>query len=202
MFLSWWRRLVKKGSKVETASRRLSRRGSSKLRRQLWAEPLEDRTLLATSAFLSMPTNLSGNQGTTVTVPLSINHLFDAAGNQGLNAATVVLQVHGSNTAPVVADDDYAITHGQTFSSQTSGILSNDSDVDGDPLQPVLVSNVQHGALTLNADGTFLYTPDVGFTGSDSFTYKPNDHLADGAVATVTLTVTNQPPVATAAPSL
>jgi uncharacterized repeat protein (TIGR01451 family) len=52
---------------------------------------LEDRATPATSAFLSMPTNLAGNQGTVVTVPVSIGHLFDANGNQGLHSADVVL---------------------------------------------------------------------------------------------------------------
>src|SRR5262249_32962125 len=84
MFLTWWRALAKKlGSK--------RRRQWRRPRTRLWAEPLEDRTLPATSAFFNMPTTLTGNQGTVVTVPLSISHLFDAAGNQGLAAADVVL---------------------------------------------------------------------------------------------------------------
>ena len=52
--------------------------------------------------------------------------------------------------------------------------------------------------LTLNADGSFDYTPDADFNGDDSFTYFANDGQADSAPATVTITVNavNDPPVA------
>jgi hypothetical protein len=91
MVLSWWRSLVNKFSKAGASRGRRGRRSLPTYRRRLWAEPLEDRTLLATSAFYSMPTNLTGNQGTAVNVPLTIDHLFDANGNQGLSGADAVL---------------------------------------------------------------------------------------------------------------
>jgi uncharacterized repeat protein (TIGR01451 family) len=59
--------------------------------RRLRLERLEDRLALATSAFYSMPTNLTGTQGGSVTVPVTIDHLFDANGNQGLSSAVAVL---------------------------------------------------------------------------------------------------------------
>ena len=46
-----------------------------------------------------------------------------------------------------------------------------------------------NGTLTLNADGSFNYTPDPNFNGPDSFTYKTNDGLVDGNTVTVDLTV-------------
>ena len=77
-------------------------------------------------------------------------------------------------------------------------MLGNDTDVDGDTLTAVLVSGPAHGTLTLNADGSFTYTPDANYNGSDSFTYKANDGSADSNVATVSLTVSavNDAPVA------
>src|SRR6185436_12866659 len=71
--------------------------------------------------------------------------------------------------------------------------------VDNDPLTSVLVSDVSHGTLTLNADGSFTYTPDLNFNGVDSFTYRANDGTADSNVATVTINVTpvNDVPSAT-----
>ena len=69
-------------------------------------------------------------------------------------------------------------------------MLGNDTDADGDPLTATLVDDATHGELTLNADGSFSYTPETGFTGSDTFTYMANDGTADGNVVTVTLTVT------------
>jgi hypothetical protein len=47
-------------------------------------------------------------------------------------------------------------------------------------------------------NGSFTYTPDPGFFGVDSFTYKANDGELDSNIATVTITVnkTNTAPVA------
>jgi predicted outer membrane repeat protein/VCBS repeat-containing protein len=80
----------------------------------------------------------------------------------------------------------------------TDGILLNDTDVDGEPLHPFLVSGPSHGTLTLSPSGAFFYTPDPSFTGTDSFTYKANDGQLDSNVATVTITVmpVNVAPVA------
>ena len=52
------------------------------------------------------------------------------------------------------------------------GVLQNDSDGDGDALTAVLVSDVTSGVLTLNPDGSFSYTPNQDFAGSDSFSYR------------------------------
>ena len=56
------------------------------------------------------------------------------------------------------------------------------------------------GSLTLDADGSFSYTPDPDFYGVDSFTYVANDGVVDSNVATVTITVVsvNDAPVADA----
>src|SRR5207248_488803 len=48
-----------------------------------------------------------------------------------------------------------------------------------------------HGQLTLNPNGTFTYTPDSNFIGTDTFQYKANDGYLDSNVATVTITVSN-----------
>jgi VCBS repeat-containing protein len=78
-------------------------------------------------------------------------------------------------------------------------VLANDFDADGDALTAMRIQNVQHGLLQFNANGTFSYTPDDDFNGTDSFTYIVNDGLANSAEATVTFTVTpkEDPPTAT-----
>ena len=54
-----------------------------------------------------------------------------------------------------------------------------------------------HSTLTINPDGSFTYTPDVGFTGSDTFTYRVSDGLNDSAAASFTIAVNNdEPPTA------
>ena len=77
------------------------------------------------------------------------------------------------------------------------GVLSNDQDVDNDALTAQLVAGPSHGQLTLNANGTFTYTPNPNFTGTDSFTYKARDGQLESNVATVTLNIAaaNDPPV-------
>jgi VCBS repeat-containing protein len=79
-----------------------------------------------------------------------------------------------------------------------SGILTNDTDVDGDPLTAVLVGNVSHGVLNLNTNGSFTYLSATNYNGSDSFTYRANDGTTNGNLATVTINITpvNDPPVA------
>ena len=73
----------------------------------------------------------------------------------------------------------------------TVGVLANDTDPDlGDRLTAQLVTGPAHGALTLNKDGTFTYTPTVDFFGTDTFTYVANDSfLKPSNPATVTITV-------------
>lgn len=68
-------------------------------------------------------------------------------------------------------------------------MLGNDSDPDADSLSATLVSGPAHGTLSLNADGSFGYTPAANFNGSDSFTYQASDGSLASTTATVTLTV-------------
>ena len=52
-------------------------------------------------------------------------------------------------------------------------MLGNDSDADGDPLTAVTGgTRPASGVVMLNDDGSFTYTPDAGFVGTDSFTYR------------------------------
>ncbi|OFZ65723.1 MAG: hypothetical protein A2V79_04530 [Betaproteobacteria bacterium RBG_16_56_24] len=64
-------------------------------------------------------------------------------------------------------------------------------------LKPLLASHIvdapTHGALAVNADGTFSYTPDLDYFGSDSFSYRLSDGPLDSNLATVNLTVTPVP---------
>jgi VCBS repeat-containing protein len=76
-----------------------------------------------------------------------------------------------------------------------NGVLANDSDPDGATLTAVVESQPSYGSMQLNSDGSFTYTPNGSFTGSDSFTYEAYNDTAYSAVATVMLT---SGPVATA----
>ena len=84
--------------------------------------------------------------------------------------------------------------------AQGIGVLGNDSDPNGDALSAVLVGGPSNAAsFTLNANGSFTYTPTANFSGTDSFTYRANDGTSNSNVATVTITVNpvNDAPVNT-----
>ncbi len=116
-------------------------------------------------------------------------------GKAGSNVATVVIAVVPVNDAPVAVDD--AVTTDEDIALSGS-VLGNDNDPDGDKLTAQLIDGPQHGALLFNADGTFTYTPEADFNGTDKFTYQTNDGSVDGNVATVVITVNpvNDPPIA------
>src|SRR3989441_1283484 len=112
--------------------------------------------------------------------------------------ATVSITVTPINDAPVAANDTFTTTEDTTLNVAAPGVLANDSDVDGDPLSAVLVTQPTHGSLTLNSDGSFSYTPAANYNGPDSFTYKANDGRTDSGIATVSITIigVNDAPVA------
>src|SRR2546430_1413871 len=115
-------------------------------------------------------------------------------------AATVSITVTAVNDAPAAANDAYSTNEDTALNVAAAGVLGNDSDVDGDALTAILVSSPAHGSVTLNANGSFTYTPAANYNGGDSFTYKANDGALNSNVATVTITVTavNDAPVANA----
>jgi VCBS repeat-containing protein len=125
-------------------------------------------------------------------------------GNGGTAQATVTLTVNPVNDDPVAVADAYTLDEDTTFSATLGldDLLLNDSDLDGDSLtvNTTPVSGPTNGSLTLNADGTFTYTPNANFNGTDSFVYSISDGSGGTAQATVTLTVNpiNDDPVAQA----
>ena len=105
-------------------------------------------------------------------------------------AATVTITVSSINDVPVANDDSYSVPVGGTLTVQaSSGVAANDTDADGDSLTVSVATGPSNGQLTLNADGSFTYTPNADFHGTDTFTYTVNDGTVDSAVATVTIDV-------------
>ena len=87
---------------------------------------------------------------------------------------------------------DSFVTYGGVESAPAlSGALANDSDADGDLINAQLVAGPANAtAFTFNRDGTFDYTPQTGFVGTDTFIYRLTDDLSFGQdYATVTITV-------------
>src|SRR5213075_1113262 len=107
----------------------------------------------------------------------------DGALNSGID--TVSITVTGVNDPPVAVNDSYTTPEDTQLTVIAAGVLANDSDVDGDPLSSILVSQPTHGVLTLNTNGGFSYLPATNYLGSDSFTYQANDGALNSGVATV-----------------
>ena len=111
-------------------------------------------------------------------------HSADWTRAQFLNTDNTFVSFGSEETAPAI-----------------SGVVGNDSDVDGDSLTVSLVdAPTNAAAFTLNKDGTFSYTPTANFNGIVSFTYTVNDGTEDSNVSTVTITVNpvNDAPTVTA----
>src|SRR6185312_6222378 len=110
--------------------------------------------------------------------------------------ATVSLTVNG-NTPPVARNDAFTINEDTALT--TGNLLSNNgSGADTDPdagqtltVNTTPVSGPSNGTLVLNANGTFSYTPNSNFFGTDSFVYRLSDGAGGTATATVTITVNN-----------
>jgi RHS repeat-associated protein len=109
-----------------------------------------------------------------------------------------------SGSSPLVSADVYEVAEDQTLTVGGEGVLYNDLDPAYQTLTATLAAGPSHGALSLAADGSFAYTPDGNFTGTDSFTYRASNGSATSATALVTITVdaTNDVPniVSTASP--
>jgi hypothetical protein len=107
----------------------------------------------------------------------------------GITTGSVALFVNPANEAPEAVADSWSVAQDGVLSIAAPGVLANDSDVDGDSLAAVLVTTAEHGSLVLNANGSLEYTPSLGYSGPDSFTYQAGDGSAQSPVATVSLTV-------------
>jgi VCBS repeat-containing protein len=120
---------------------------------------------------------------------------FTFMANDGLadsNIATVTITVTPVNDPPAAVNDSFSTLKNKALSVPAAGVLINDTDLESNPLTAVLAVGPAHGVLTLNADGSFIYTPDLNYAGADSFTYRANDGLLNSAnIATVSITIDN-----------
>ena len=94
------------------------------------------------------------------------------------------------NNAPTASNDVYATTQDTSLHIPASGVLANDFDPEGAALAAGIVTNPAHSvSFTLNPNGSFNYTPTLGFAGIDQFTYVANDGTNTSRPATVNLAV-------------
>src|SRR5205823_4851449 len=139
-------------------------------------------SVIATTAHGSLTLNANGSFTYT---PLS-NYFgadsFTYRASDGVaNCANdpVAVTITNINRGPVATDDSYSLGKNGSISVTTPGVLSNDTDLDGDALTAAVVATAAHGSLTLNANGSFTYTPLSNYFGADSFTYRASDGVAN-----------------------
>lgn len=110
-------------------------------------------------------------------------------GNRGTASVTSVINVAAVNDAPIAADDNVTVLEDAVLPAGQYRLLLNDRDIEGSALTAQLVSSTSHGTVLLNADGTFIYTPQANYFGSDSFDYRVSDGELTSANARVRITV-------------
>ena len=119
--------------------------------------------------------------------------LFTYVANDGsgdTNEAPVTITVAAVNDPPEAVADFYGVAEdGSLEVTAEEGVLKNDSDIDNAMILANLVDDVDHGVLDFDNDGSFTYTPDEDFFGTDTFTYQATDGNSVSATVTVTITV-------------
>ena len=111
-----------------------------------------------------------------------------------------------TNSAPTADNDAYSVDEDGTLNvAAGSGVLVGDTDPDGDGLTAVNGTQPANGTVSLQTNGSFTYTPDGDFNGSDSFTYQASDgrgNLSAAATVTITVNAVNDAPTFTAGPNV
>jgi VCBS repeat-containing protein len=102
---------------------------------------------------------------------------------------TVTIEVKSIADAPVAHGDTYTTDEDTPLAIDAGGVLGNDTDGDGDALAAALASGPEHGSLELNPDGSFDYTPNPDFNGTDSFSYRASDGSLESDPGTVAIEV-------------
>jgi len=109
------------------------------------------------------------------------------------DTAAIMVSITGVNDAPIAMEDEYLADQETPLVISTPGVLVNDSDVEGDDLTATLIGQPDYGSLQLGIDGSFSYTPEDGFTGTDQFIYYASDGVASSKETVVKITVEAAP---------
>lgn len=151
-------------------------------------------TITTVSTSSSQGGTISGNYLYTPLASFSGTDTFSytvSDGNGGAATGSVIVTVTGTpvNHPPVAGNDSYSTSINTALNVVAPGLLANDSDPDGNALNVIANSPSANGTIIVGADGSFSYTPNSGFTGSDSFTYTISDGKGENVIATATITI-------------
>ena len=121
--------------------------------------------------------------------------LRDVDGSESTASVTIV--VDPLDYAPI-ANDDFAETDEEIAVS--GNLFTNDEDFINPPVLVISNTDPANGTVVVNVDGTFTYTPNADFYGTDTFEYTIEDVDGDQDTGIVTITVNpvNDTPIAVA----
>ena len=108
-------------------------------------------------------------------------------GQGGNTQATITLNVAAVNDAPTASPGSASLNEDSPY----NGNLPLGQDIDGDALVYSRSSTAAHGSVAVNANGSFSYTPEANYSGSDSFEYTVSDGKGGSASALMNLTITS-----------
>ena len=188
------------------------------------ADPLTVTQINGVTADIGNPVTLTG--GGTVTLQGNGDFSFDPNGQYedlgvgqsateiftytiqdgqgGSDTATATITINGVNDAPVASTDNGTTDEDTTT---TGNVLTNDNDIDGDPLTVsevagstlavgVATATTGGGSITINADGSYIYDPGTAFNflaqgdaATDSIQYTVDDGQGGTDTATLFITV-------------
>ena len=159
----------------------------------------EDAKMIFTGQLSVVNTLLSGltykptlNYSGKDTVTVAASDLGTTPAPATSQSKTIGININADNDAPNAGNDAYIVNEDTKLTVAAPGVLSNDSDVEGSALTVTAETKTtaNGGTVTINANGSFEYTPAANFFGTDTFTYTVSDGSLT-STATVTLTVNN-----------
>lgn len=116
---------------------------------------------------------------------------YTISDSKGSNSqGTVTITVAGVDDPPTTQPDQFTVAEDSVLLVESLGVLVNDADPEGDTISVEIGDGPTDGTTTLNLDGSFTYTPNADFSGSDSFTYVATSNGKSAAPQTVVLTIT------------
>jgi hypothetical protein len=118
----------------------------------------------------------------------------------GLLSTAATVRIDVTNAVPVAFHDSYT-WGGGTLTVSAPGVLTNDSDADGDALTAELVGGGVSGSLDLDPAGGFQLHPGGGFGSSGMFKYRVSDGIRWSSPVTVSLTIVVATPKPTPSPT-
>ncbi len=138
-------------------------------------------------------TALSDFNGTNPNGTWSLFVADDVAGDVGAIASGFTLTIIATEV-PTSANDAFTTAFQTPLSVAAPGVLANDNSNGGGPLSVVQATQSANGLVSIGSAGDFTYTPNAGFIGVDTFTYRAASSWGTGSIATVSITVQGPPP--------